>query len=630
MKPPEYFIIDFDSTFIQLEALDALSEIALKNNPDKEAIVSKISDITRQGMEGAITFPESLAKRLSLFKADKTHIESLIKLLKKNISHSITRNKLFFKKNTDTIYIISGGFKEYIVPVVKSFGIRDDHILANSFEFDKKGNIIGFNKKSLLAQDKGKVKQVKELNLKGRIIVLGDGFTDYEIKQNGAADSFYAYTENVSREKVNQKADAVIADFDDFLYRLRLPRALSYPKSRMKVLLLENIHSNAKDYFEKEGYEVEMHTGALDEEHLTEKIKEVSILGIRSKTKITKKIIQNGKKLLAIGAFCIGTNQIDMNACSEKGIAVFNAPYSNTRSVVELIVGEIIMLNRKAFDKSTKLHKGVWDKSAKNCHEIRGQTLGIVGYGNIGSQLSVVAENLGMNVIFYDIVEKLAYGNAKRCNSLEELLKKSDVITIHVDGRKSNTNLIGDKEFASMKNGVIFLNASRGFIVNISTLVNAIKSGKIAGAAVDVFPKEPKNNNDPFQTELQNLPNVILTPHIGAGTEEAQKNIAEFTSTRIMSFINSGDTTLSVNIPNLQLPELKDHHRFIHIHHNVPGILAKINTILAENKINVEGQYLKTNEQIGYVITDVGIDYNFSVITRLKKIPNTIHVRVLY
>ncbi len=630
MKIPEYYIIDFDSTFIKIEALDALSAVALKNNPKKDEIVAKISDITKQGMEGEIPFPVSLSKRLALFKANKNHIESLIKILKKNISSSVARNKNFFKENSESIYIISGGFKEYIIPLVKPFGISEKHVLANTFTFDKKGNITGYDENNLLSQKNGKSKQVKKLQLKGNVTVIGDGYTDFEIKEKGAADKFYAFTENVSRGSVIQKADKVIADFDDFLYRLRLPRALSFPKSRMKVLLLENIHSKAKEYFEKDGYEIETLVGALDEDGLIEKIKDVSILGIRSKTKITKKVIDNAPKLLSIGAFCIGTNQIDMAACSDAGVAVFNAPYSNTRSVVELVVGEIIMLYRKAFDKSSKLHAGVWDKSAKNCHEIRGHTLGIVGYGNIGSQLSVVAENLGMEVIFYDMIDKLAYGNAKRCDSLDELLKKADVVTIHVDGRKSNTNLIDEKEFAMMKDGVIFINASRGFIVNIEALVEAIKNGKIAGAAVDVFPKEPKSNNDPFKSELQNLPNVILTPHIGAGTEEAQQNIADFVSGRLMSFIDDGDTTMSVNIPNLQLPELKKHHRFIHIHKNVPGILAKINTILAEHKINIEGQYLKTNENIGYVISDVGADYNIGVVKMLKKIPDTIRVRVLY
>lgn len=630
MKQSEFYILDFDSTFIQIEALDALSAIALKNNPHKEEIVSQISDITRRGMNGDISFPESLSKRLALFKSNKTHIDTLIKLLKKCITPSIVRNKKFFKKNADTIYIISGGFKEYIWPVVKSYGIYEDHILANSFTFNKKGEVTGYDKESLLAREQGKTKQIQKLKLDGKIIVIGDGFTDYEIKKNGEAHSFFAFTENIKREVVTQKADKILADFDDFLYQLKLPRALSYPKSRMKVLLLENIHSKAKEYLEQDGYEVETLNSALDESQLAEKIKDVSILGIRSKTKITKKVIANAKKLLTIGAFCIGTNQIDLTACSEAGIAVFNAPYSNTRSVVELVIGEIIMLYRKAFDKSTKMHQGIWDKSAKNCHEIRGQTLGIIGYGNIGSQLSVVAENLGMNVIFYDIIDKLAYGNAKRCDSMEELLKKADVVTIHVDGRKSNTNLIDEEEFTTMKDGVLFINASRGFIVDIESLVATIKSGKIGGAAIDVFPAEPKSNGEAFESELQNLSNVILTPHIGAGTEEAQRNIADFVSSRIMGFIDSGDSTLSVNIPALQLPELQKHHRFIHIHKNVPGILAKINTILAEKKINIEGQYLKTNEEIGYVITDVSADYDTSVIDKLKKIPETIKVRILY
>ncbi len=630
MERSEYYIIDFDSTFVKIEALDKLAEIALDDNPKKETIVKQIAAITIQGMEGTITFPESLKERLKLFSPTSAHVQTLIKILKKNITTSITRNKQFFKDNAKNVYIISGGFKDYIVPIVEKFGITEDHVLANEFTYDSIGAITGYNTKNYLAQTQGKVKQVKALHFKKPIIVIGDGYTDYEIKEKGEAHMFYAFVENVHRETVAAKADAIVRDFDDFLFQLKLPRAFSFPKSRMKVLLLENIHLKATQYFEQEGYSVETLKNALDEQQLTEKIADVSILGIRSKTKVTSNVLNAAKKLLAVGAFCIGTNQIDLSSSSEHGVVVFNAPYSNTRSVVELVIGEMIMLYRKAFDKSTQLHKGIWDKSAKNCHEIRGKTLGIVGYGNIGSQLSVVAENLGMKVIFYDIVDKLAYGNAKKCLSLNELLKYSDIVTIHVDGRKSNQNLISDREFSLMKEGVIFVNASRGFVVDMAALVKHIKTGKIAGTAIDVFPKEPKSNDEPFITDLQNLPNVILTPHIGAGTEEAQQNIADFVSERLINFIDNGDTTLSVNLPNLQLPEPKNFHRFIHIHKNVPGILAKINTVLAIHKINIEGQYLKTSEEIGYVITDVSASYDTAVIDKLKKIPETIKMRVLY
>lgn len=630
MKRTPIFIIDFDSTFVTVEALDELAKIALHTNPDKNELFDKIAAITKAGMEGEISFPESLRSRLKLFQADKKHIDKLIALLKRQITPSIHRNKDFFKLYADSIYILSGGFREYIEPVVKSFGILPDHILSNTFTLNKKGQITGFDEKNPLSTEGGKVTCVKKLNLGGQVLVIGDGYTDYQIRESGFADAFFAFTENAVRNTVIKKADYVVSDFDDVLYRLKLPRSRSFPKSRMKALLLENIHETAQKILEDEGYEVESIASALGERELIEKIKHVSLLGIRSKTKITSSVVRAAPKLLLVGAFCIGTNQIDLAACTNAGVAVFNAPYSNTRSVVELIIGEIIMLSRKIFDKSVDLHRGAWNKSAKNCHEIRGKTLGIVGYGNIGSQLSVVAENLGMKVIYYDIIDKLAYGNASRCRTLEELLKKADIVTIHVDGRKSNEDLIDEAEFSLMKPGSLFLNASRGFVVNADALAQHIKNGHLAGAAVDVFQNEPKSNSEPFESVLRNLPNVILTPHVGAGTEEAQENIANFVSERIRQFVDNGDTTLSVNMPHLQLPEMLRSHRFIHIHRNVAGILAKINSILAEHKINIEGQYLKTNESIGYVITDVYADYDTKVITKLREIPETIRVRVLY
>lgn len=369
---------------------------------------------------------------------------------------------------------------------------------------------------------------------------------------------------------------------------------------------------------------------ALNEAELCEAIREVSILGIRSKTNVTAKVLENAERLIAIGAFCIGTNQIDLKTSMHKGVAVFNAPYSNTRSVVELAIGEMIMLTRRIFEKSNLTHQGVWDKSAKNSREIRGKKLGIVGYGNIGSQLSVVAEALGMQVYFYDIVDKLALGNARKASSLDELLQEVDFVSLHVDGRKENANLISEKEFDLMKEGVIFLNLARGHIVDIEALVKNIKNGKIAGAAIDVFPYEPKNNDEEFISQLRGLPNVILTPHIGGSTEEAQENIGEYVPQKLIDYINTGSTYASVNMPNLQLPAQKDAHRLLHIHKNTAGILAQINQVLANHQINILGQYLKTNEEIGYVITDIDKEYSKDVITDLKRIENTIKFRILY
>jgi D-3-phosphoglycerate dehydrogenase len=421
----------------------------------------------------------------------------------------------------------------------------------------------------------------QRLNLHGDVYVIGDGYTDYEIKEAGYANKFYAFTENVERERVVDKADHVTPSLDEFLFINKLPASLSYPKNRISVLLLENIHPRAVELFREEGFKVDVVAGGLDEDELAERIRDVSVLGIRSKTQVTRRVLENANKLMCIGAFCIGTNQIDLTACQERGCAVFNAPYSNTRSVVELAIGEIIMLIRNIPDKSYGMHAGTWDKSAKNSFEIRGKKLGIVGYGNIGTQLSVLAEALGMEVYYYDRVEKLALGNAKRCRTLAELLQLADIVTLHVDGRPENKNLIGANEFALMKKGVIFLNLSRGHVVDIAALVAAIKSKKVVGAGIDVFPYEPKTNQEEFLNELRGLPNVILTPHIGGSTEEAQKNIAQYVPDKLNEFINKGNTFGSVNFPNLQLPELTEAHRFIHIHRNVPGVLAQINSILA-------------------------------------------------
>lgn len=409
-----------------------------------------------------------------------------------------------------------------------------------------------------------------------------------------------------------------------------MDKQFSFPKNQIKVLLLENIHNNANHLFQQEGYDLRTEKGALTEEELLEVIQDIHILGIRSKTHLTSKVLEKAEKLLCIGTYCIGTNQIELKKAAEKGIVVFNAPYSNTRSVVELVIGEMLMLIRKITDKSQQLHQGVWNKSANQSYEVRGKTLGIIGYGNIGTQLSVLAESLGMKVCYYDIADKLALGNARSCSSLEELLRTSDVISMHVDGRSDNTQLIGKKEFDAMKQGVIFLNLSRGHIVDIQALRDAILSGQVAGCGVDVFPYEPVNNDEVFDNPLRHLPNTILTPHIGGSTEEAQANIGDFVSDKIIQFINKGNTYGAVNFPEVQLPSFAGAHRMLHIHRNVPGILAQVNTLLANYEVNIQGQYLKTLDDVGYVITDIAANYNPEMIQALRKIEHTIKLRILY
>jgi D-3-phosphoglycerate dehydrogenase / 2-oxoglutarate reductase len=630
MKLNKYFVIDFDSTFTKVEAFDVLADISLKDHPEKESRKKQIVQITNQGMDGSISFRESLERRLNLLAPSKQHLNPLINQLKGSVSESFKRNKEFFRDYADNIYIISNGFKEFIEPIVTEFGIKSENILANEFKFDREGKVVGFDDTNPLSANGGKVEQLKRLNLPGDVYVIGDGYTDYEIKHAGLANKFYAFTENVERESVKTKADHITPSLDEFLYLNKLNTVISYPKNRINVLLLENVHPVALSLLKAEGFNVETYHAAMTEDELIEKIKNVSVLGIRSKTQVTAKVLANANRLMVIGAFCIGTNQIDLDEATRKGIAVFNAPFSNTRSVVELAVAEMIMLIRNIVDKSAKMHRGEWDKSAKGSFEVRGKKLGLIGYGNIGTQLSVIAESLGMKVLYYDTEERLSLGNAVKCRSMKEVLEQADVISLHVDGRASNTNLIGAKEFALMKKGVIFINLSRGHVVDIQALRENVLSGKVAGCAVDVFPYEPVSNDEEFKSELRGLPNTILTPHIGGSTLEAQENIGTFVPGKIMEYINTGSTSNSVNFPNLTLPILENAHRLIHIHDNVPGILAKINQILADHGINIVGQYLKTTELIGYVITDINKEYDKDVIAKLKAIDHTIKFRVLY
>ncbi|MEO7285983.1 MAG: phosphoglycerate dehydrogenase [Jatrophihabitantaceae bacterium] len=399
--------------------------------------------------------------------------------------------------------------------------------------------------------------------------------------------------------------------------------------SPLRVLLVEQIHPDAVELLQAAGFEVTSLDRALDEDELIEAIAGVQLLGIRSKTHVSERVLAAAPQLLGIGAFCIGTNQIDLAAAAGRGVTVFNAPFSNTRSVVEMAIAELISLTRRLFEKNSAMHAGVWDKSATGAHEIRGRTLGIVGYGNIGTQLSVLAENLGMRVLFYDSADKLALGNAQRSETLKELLHDADIVTLHVDGRPENRNIFGEAEFASMRPGSLFLNLSRGFVVDYAALRRQIESGHIAGAAVDVFPIEPKGRGDEFVSELRGLSNVILTPHIGGSTEEAQQDIGRFVATKFVDFIREGSTSLSVNVPALGLPRRTDTLRLAHLHRNVPGVLARVNGILAEHEVNVEAQLLGTRGDVGYLVTDSISGTTQDIVDLIRAMPETIRLRVI-
>jgi len=395
----------------------------------------------------------------------------------------------------------------------------------------------------------------------------------------------------------------------------------------VKVVLLENIHPVAAEAFRRAGFEVDARPGSLGEHELCDVLQGVSLLGIRSNTTVTPRVLEAGKDLLAVGCFCIGTNQVDLADAAERGVAVFNAPFSNTRSVVELVLAEIIALARRLPEKTQRMHDGVWDKSAKGSHEVRGRTLGIVGYGNIGSQLSVIAEALGMRVYFYDVADKLALGNARRVATLDELLAQADVVSLHVDGRPGNAGLFGADQFALMKPRSIFINASRGMVVDDAALRAHILSGHLAGAAIDVFPIEPKAQGDPFESPLRGLDNVILTPHVGGSTQEAQEEIGHFVANKLLGFVTAGGTALSVNLPEVAPSSPPSAFRMGYLHDNVPGVLASINQLFADAGANVVGQSLSTRGERGYVVTDTDVAPSDAALATLRQSPQTVWLR---
>jgi D-3-phosphoglycerate dehydrogenase len=623
-------ILDFDSTIVAAEGLDEIAKLALADDPEHNAKVLAIEGITRDGMEGRIGIDVSLQRRLSQLTITRAHVAEVVKQLKKKIAPSFRRHKAAIRKNAANIYVVSSGFREYVVPVCAELGIAADHVIANEFHWSKDGVVVGYNRDCALAKPHGKPAAVRALKLKGTVIAVGDGATDCEIRDDGAASEFVAYCENIERENVVARADRVVKSVDEVLWIYDFPGAPSYPKSRMVALLLENIHADAAEHLREEGYRVETVSDALPEAELTRALRGVSLLGIRSKTRVTASALAAADRLLSIGCFCIGTEQVDLAAASARGVSVFNAPYSNTRSVVELAIGEIVMLFRRAVESDRVLHAGGWRKSAAGCREMRGKTLGIVGYGHIGSQLSVLAEAMGMQVIYHDIAEVLPLGNARKAKSLADLLAKSDAVSMHVDGRRENTHLIGERELKKMREGSVLINLSRGHIVDLDALARSVRSGHIGGAAVDVFPVEPNSNKDAFDTPLRGIPNVILTAHIGGSTAEAQQGIGMFVARRLIEHVNAGSTAGSVNLPEIALPPTPRAHRFLHLHRNQPGVLAAINGILARRKINILGQSLRTDDATGYVVTDVNKTYDDAVIEELRAVAGTIRFRVLY
>lgn len=622
-------IFDFDSTLVDFETLEALAELSLADAPDAAERRARVAELTDAAMAGRIDFADALTQRLALLPVTREHVQALAARAPSRLAPSVTRNLETLRRHADRLVIVSGGFREVIAPVADLLGVPADRVLANDLTYDDAGRVTGVRPNPIL-QPQGKAAAIRALNLTGPVVMIGDGWTDAEVRLAGAADRFVAFTEIVRRERVVAAADMEAATLDEILHAEGLAGRWSYPRSRIRILLLENVHPAAVQRFEAAGYTVETVKGALDEDELISRLKGVHVLGVRSKTEVSARVLDAADRLMAVAAFCIGTNQIDLDAAAERGVAVFNAPHSNTRSVVELAIGQIVSLMRGVPDKSAAMHRGQWIKSATGAREVRGKTLGLIGYGAIGSQLSVVAEAIGMRVVFHDLTERLALGNARRLPSLEAVLAEADVVSLHVDGRASNTDLIGARELSAMKPGALLLNLSRGHVVDVGALAQAVGSGRIGGAALDVFPQEPRTNDDPFDSPLMGLPNVILTPHIGGSTEEAQEAIGEFAAERLLGYLNRGDTTFSVNLPNVQLSDVAEAHRLLHIHRNQPGVLAELNSALASAGLNVLGQHLKTDERTGYVIVDVDRDYDPKALDALKAIPGTLRFRTLY
>ena len=405
----------------------------------------------------------------------------------------------------------------------------------------------------------------------------------------------------------------------------------SLDKSKIRILLLEGVHQSALDTLHKAGYtNIEYHKGSLPEEELIEKVRDAHFIGIRSRTQLTEAIFEAADKLVAVGCFCIGTNQVDLDAAAVRGVAVFNAPYSNTRSVAELVLAEAILLLRGIPEKNAAAHRGGWMKSATDSYEIRGKKLGIVGYGSIGTQLGVLAEGLGMDVMFYDIVTKLPLGNARQVGSMNELLEEADVVTLHVPETASTKWMMGPEQFARMKQGSVFINAARGTTVDIDALAGVLEEKKLLGAAIDVFPVEPRSNDDEFVSPLRAFDNVILTPHVGGSTQEAQYNIGIEVAEKLATYSDNGTSLSAVNFPEVALPSHPSAHRLLHIHHNIPGVMSEINRIFSENDINIMGQYLQTKDKVGYVVIDVAQECSLKALEKVREVKGTIRARILF
>lgn len=608
MKNNKWFIIDFDSTFTQVEAMEELAAISLKNDPDKDEIVDKIRQLTDKAMEGKMPFHLSLRARIALLSAKKYHIQMLVNRLRKKVSPSFIRNKAFFKEYKGRILIVSGGFKEFIVPIVKSYNIDESCVYANTFQYDAKNFIIGCDINNPLSQDGGKVKLLKKLRLKGDVHVIGDGYTDYQIREAGLAQKFFAYTENVYRQSVADKADHIAPSLDEILYAYELPMSLSYPKNRIQVVLASPECYSAESFFKKEGYQIIKPKDGVKKIPI---LKNQPAILIQSATDNLELNLSINANWIAAGIWGENIQTKLYNQATQNGIAIFHTPLANVRTAAEWIILQMLQLNKSPFN-SNEMH-----------NEIRNKTLGIIGYGNCGSTLSILAQGLGMDVIFYDLFDKTPLGNATMARDLSELLRKSDVVVNTSSRNALGSKILDEKTLKQMKATASLIQMSYDDTIDLSIVKELLKQQKIKSFAIDC---QWKNTYD----IVSKFPRTIATLNQRNHSFETQQSIARMLSEKIIQYINQGNTLHCINIPNIQLPEPIGTHRFIHIHENKPGMMARINQILAYHKINIVSQHLQTNTHTGYVITDVERAYSIEVVNELKAIPGTIRFRVLY
>ncbi len=639
-------IFDFGSTIIANEGIDLIIDAALKRNEDPEHAqkMEKLHKISGQTQNGEIPLGDFLRSSFQLTTVTQDDIRTVTSLLAHKISDQVLETISGLQQRGKNIFVFSSNFEEVVRPVTTSLEIPSENVFANQLLYDHKGNVIGFNENNPLFLSVGKVFLAEQLRIEGVLdestAVVGNSHTDLAIRKSNNATMFVFYSSKNSVGDIRSQADFVVDRFDQLMPLFCTNKELSNETAEAyavaingkqivtpHIILLENIHKNAFEQLSHQDFTIESFTSAWSEHKVCEKAANAHALGIRSKTHITRKHFECLSNLWAIGAFCIGTNQIDLHAASNAGIPVFNAPYSNTRSVAEIVAGEIIMLMRRVFEKSSAAHQGRWLKSAQGCNEVRGKTVGIIGYGHIGSQVSVLLEVLGMSVIFHDIVDILPLGNAQKAASLDDLLQRSDVVTLHVPDTELTRGMIGKNELERLKPGSFLINSSRGRVVDLDALAQVIKSKHLAGAAVDVYPEEPSHPDDLFQSPLQGLDNVILTPHIGGSTEEAQINIAHYVSTKLKNFLLTGSTIGAVNFPEVDLARVEGTHRILHVHRNVPGVLAKINSVLSRRNVNIEGQILQTRGEIGYLLVDIDRHVSDHVLELLRHISETIKVR---